>query len=72
MSDYVFVARDMITKILSNHQEPTAEGIYELLEIKSGSKDVLLKHMKAINNILSKAIEELEGVENESNRYTKR
>lgn len=61
MSDYVYVARDMIIKILSNHEEPTAEGIYELLEIQSGSKEALLKHMKAINNILSKAIEELEG-----------
>lgn len=61
MSDYVYVARDMVIKILSNHEEPTAEGIYELLEIQSGSKDVLLKHMKAISNILSKAIEELEG-----------
>lgn len=63
MSDYVYVARDMIIKILSNHEEPTAEGIYELLEIQSGSKEALLKHMKAINNILSKAIEELEGVD---------
>ena len=60
MSDYVFVARDMVIKILSNHQEPTPEGLYELFEIQSGSTDVLLKHMKAIDNILSKAIEELE------------
>ena len=65
MSDYVFVARDMVIKILSNHQEPTPEGLYELLEIQSGSKEVLLKHMKAINNILSKAIEELEGKDKE-------
>lgn len=61
MSDYVYVARDMVIKILNNHQEPTAQGLYELFEIQSGSKDVLLKHMKAINNILSKAIDELEG-----------
>ena len=61
MSDYVYVARDMVIKILSNNQEPTPEGLYELFEIQSGSKDVLLKHMKAITNILSTAIEELEG-----------
>lgn len=65
MSDYIYVARDMVIKILSNHQEPTPEGLYELLEIQSGSKEVLLKHMKAINNILSKAIEELEGKDKE-------
>ena len=65
MSDYVYVARDMVIKILSNHEEPTAEGIYDLFEIQSGSKDLLLKHMKAINNILSKAIEELEGKDKE-------
>lgn len=65
MSDYVYVARDMIIKILSNHEKMTAESAYELFEIQSGSKDVLLKHMKAINNILSKAIEELEGKDKE-------
>ena len=65
MSDYVFVARDMVIKILSNHEEPTAEGIYELLEIQTGSKKVLLKHLKAIHKIFGKAINELEGKDND-------
>lgn len=64
MSDYVYVARDMVIKILSNHEEPTADGIYELFEIQSGSKKVLLEHLIAIRNIFSKAIEELESSDN--------
>lgn len=64
MSDYVYVARDMVIKILSNHEEPTADAIYELVEIQSGSTEVLLEHLIAIRNIFSKAIEELEGVDN--------
>lgn len=66
MSDYVYVARDMVIKILSNHEEPTAESFYELFEIQTGSKEELLKHLKAIYNIFGKAIDELEGEENEN------
>ena len=65
MSDYVFVARDMVIKILSNHEEPTPEAIYELFEIQTGSKKVLLEHLKVIRNIFNKAIEELEGDNND-------
>lgn len=65
MTDYVYVARDMVIKILSNHQEPTKEGLYDLLEIQSGSTEVLLEHLIAIRNIFSKAIEELEGKSDE-------
>lgn len=65
MTDYVYVARDMVIKILSNHEEPTKEGLYELVEIQSGSTEVLLEHLIAIRNIFSKAIEELEGKSDE-------
>lgn len=71
MSDYVYVARDMVMKILISAERPTEDGIYELLQIQTGSKEVLLEHLKAIHNIFGKAIEELEGGENENNRFIK-
>ena len=61
MSDYVLVARDMIIKILSNYDEPTIDGLHDLFEIQTGSKQVLIEHLKAIHNIFGKALEELEG-----------
>ena len=68
MSDYVKTAIGFIQLIIGN--EPTAEGIYELFEINNGNKKVILEHLKAINSIVSKAIEELEG-ENVSTSKTK-
>ena len=68
MSDYVKTAIGFIKLIIGN--EPTAEGIYELFEINNGNKKVILGHLKAINSIVSKAIEELEG-ENVSTSKTK-
>lgn len=68
MSDYVKTAIGFIELIIGN--EPTPLGISELFEIHNGNKKVILEHLKAINNILSKAIEELEG-ENVSTSKTK-
>lgn len=58
MSDYVKVSIGFIENIIGN--EPTAEGISELFEIHRGNKKVILEHLKAINSIITKAIEELE------------
>lgn len=58
MSEYVKTAIGFIELIIGN--EPTALGISELFEIHQGNKKVILEHLKAINDIISRAIEELE------------
>ena len=68
MNKYVEMSKEFVCTILSNHGEPTVEGIAELLEIRMGNEKVLLEHIKAINAIFNEAIKELErsGI-NESN-----
>lgn len=61
MSEYVKVAISLIIKILQNNDNPTSEAIYDLLEVQSGNKKVIIEHIKAIKNIMNKALEELEG-----------
>ena len=39
---------------------PTANGIADIFEINHGDTELLLKHLKAITNIMNKAIKELE------------
>ena len=56
----VEIAKNFVYTILSNNGDATADGVAEMFEIKSGNKEVLLEHLKAISNIISKAIEELE------------
>lgn len=48
--------------ILQNGENYTADGLLELFEIKNGNKKIILKHLKAITNIMSRAINELEGL----------
>lgn len=59
MSRELKIAISFIISILS-YGEPTSDSMSELLEIKSGNKKVILEHLKAINLITSKAIEEIE------------
>lgn len=61
MSEYVKIAISFIIKILQNSDNPTSEAIYDLLEVQSGNKKVIIEHIKAIRNIMDKALEELEG-----------
>ena len=61
MSDYVYVSIDMLKKIIGNYEMPTEQDYIELFKIQMGDKEVILKHLKAIKNIFSKAINELEG-----------
>lgn len=65
MNKSVEISKKFVYSILSNVSEPTIDGIAEILEIKSGNKEVLLDHLKAITNIMNRAIEELEKVDNE-------
>ena len=51
----VATAINFIQAILS-YGEPTPQGISELYEINRGNKKVTLEHLKAINNITSRAI----------------
>lgn len=46
--------------ILGNNGEVTADGVSELFEIHAGNKEVIKQHLKAITNIMNKALEELD------------
>lgn len=61
MSEYVKIAISLVIKILQNNSEPTNEGIYIIYEIQQGNKKIIVEHIKAIKNIMNKALEELEG-----------
>lgn len=61
MSDVVKVAKSIIISILANNDNPTADGMYEIFQIQSGNKEILIEHIKAIRNIMDKALKELEG-----------
>ena len=65
MSRYVELSKHFVEVILANDAEPTAEGLAELFEVKSGNKEALLEHLKAIANIMNHAIKELEENKNE-------
>lgn len=60
MQNEVQVAIHFLNLILQNGENYTAEGLSELFEINNGNKTVILKHLKAINSIINKAIKELE------------
>lgn len=68
MSNELRVALSFIEAILSYNLTP--DGISDLLEIHQGNKKIILGHLKAINRITGKAIEELEE-ENVSTSETK-
>lgn len=60
MSDELQTSIHFLDLILQNDGNITAEGLAELFEIKNGNKKVILKHLKAIHNIIGRAIKELE------------
>lgn len=58
MNNYVEISKRFVIAILN--QNINIESINELYEINSGNTKLLLKHLKAITNIVNKAIKELE------------
>lgn len=61
MSDELQISIHFLELILQNNGNITENGLFDLFEIKNGNKKVILKHLKAIHNILGRAIKELEG-----------
>ena len=58
MNKYVEISKMFVFSILNAN--PTADGIFDIYEINQGNTELLLKHLKAITNIMNKAIKELE------------
>ena len=58
MNNYVEISKRFVIAILN--QNINIESVNELYEINSGNTKLLLKHLKAITNIMNKAIKELE------------
>jgi hypothetical protein len=61
MSEYVKTAISLVIKILQNNDNPTNEGLHEIFEIQRGNKKIIIEHIKAIRDIMGKALKELEG-----------
>lgn len=61
MSNETQTAIHLLTLILGGQAEPTTDGLYDLMQVKSGNKKVILEHLKAIHSIFGKAIKDLEG-----------
>ena len=61
-SKEVKFARHCVITILDNGGQPTAEGIKEVFNIRFGGTDVLLEHLKALDEVFQKAIKELEEI----------
>ena len=58
MNKYIEISKMFVFSILNVN--PTANGIADMFEINNGDTELLLKHLKAITNIMNKAIKELE------------
>ena len=58
MNKYIEISKMFVFSILSANS--TADGIADIYEISYGDTELLLKHLKAITNIMNKAIKELE------------
>lgn len=58
MNKYIEISKMFVFNILNAN--PTADGIADIFEINYGDTELLLKHLKAINSIINKAIKELE------------
>ena len=58
MNKYVEISKRFVIAILN--QNINIESANEIYEINSGNTELLLKHLKAITNIMNKAIKELE------------
>lgn len=61
MSNTVKLAKSFVINILANQGNPTSEALYDIYWIRSDDKELLIKHIKAIRNIMDKALKELEG-----------
>lgn len=61
MSDDLQLSIHFLECILQNNENFTVRGLRELYEIKSGNKKTILEHLKAVSNIINRAIKELEG-----------
>lgn len=61
MSDDLQLSIHFLECILQNNENFTVRGLRELYEIKSGNKKAILEHLKAVRNIINRAIKELEG-----------
>lgn len=57
--DYVESAKYIILSVLKSGI-PTIDGIDSIYEIQNGNKGELKEHIKAIKNIMSKALKALE------------
>lgn len=57
-SNFVETAKKIILTYLGS--ELTFEGLRELYDIQSGDKEVLLRHIKALESIFTQAREDLE------------
>ena len=66
-SKYVEVAKRLVISILSAG-EPTADSLYELMELRAGNKDALLAHVSALADIMTKAKEILEMEKQDGNK----
>lgn len=65
MSDELQASIHFLELILQNDGNITKNGLFDLFEIKNGNKKITLEHLKAITNIMNRAINELEGGNNE-------
>ena len=63
MSDIVKLAKSFVISILSNGNSPTLEALSDIYWIRSGNKELLIEHIKAIRNIMNKALKELNNEE---------
>lgn len=63
MNKYIEISKRFVIIILN--QNMNIKSANEIYEINSGNTELLLKHLKAITNIMNKAIKELEGSNNQ-------
>ena len=59
MSEYVKFVKQFILSFLCK-DNVTIETMNSIYEINAGNKDELIKHIKAVRDIMDKALEELE------------
>lgn len=60
MGNEISVAVHFVDCILNNNGNASSEALLDLFEIQNGNKEILLNHLKAINSIITIAIEKLE------------
>lgn len=59
------IAIHFLDLILGNNGEMTPSAVAELFEIHAGNKEVIKQHLKAIINIMKRALKDLEEKSNE-------